>query len=78
MPKTKHDLLKRKTAQVYIKLDGALVGTIELYETFAPQHPDLSEALRQVAEGIDMCQILLTAFWKESWGDKDPRWESWI
>jgi len=78
MPKTKHDMLKRKLAQVYLGLDREMLGLVELHEIFEPDHPELATALLCSIESLDMVQVLLTRFWREAWGTADPRWETWV
>lgn len=77
MPKSHKDLLKRQLAHASYNLDQAGEHITNVVLEFAPVHPELTEPLLAILEGIKVQQDVLITFARDVWGVSDPDWHTW-
>lgn len=77
MAKSKHDLLKRETAQALHDLDRTGGNLYSLYQTFLPVHPDYAEYLKAIAENIQISYDMILKFWDHAWGPHPTTYDNY-
>ena len=67
MPKTKRDVMKRKLAMAYDRLEASYIHIAQLEVTFRDTHGDLADGLVCTAELVQSAQTTLEAFAWFAW-----------
>ena len=77
MPKTKRDLLKRRTASIILHLDKSQAYLLEMADTFREHHPEYADYLEIIAYGVEQNKQWVFDFWRLAWGKLPSDWKRW-